>query len=177
MKILIDDLFVFTRTRLGNALPVQPDRCDLDRTCHGAVDEVCATHPDAHIRVKAKSNLRGVCDGERMHQLVVNLVSNGVQHGSGRVGVEATGDAERITIAVSSEGQPIPVRALPTLFDPLARAVPLLESRRASPGMGLGLYICGCIAHAHNGTIEVESDEKHTVFTVTIPRVAVQQRD
>ncbi len=176
-KILIDDLFIFARTRLGNALPVQPDRCDLERTCHGAVDEVCATHPDAHIRVKARGNLTGICDGERIHQLVVNLVANAVQHGSGPVGVEAIGDNEQITIAVSNGGTPIPARALPTLFDPLTRALPPSETRRASPGMGLGLYICRCIAHAHNGTIDVRSDQDQTVFRVTLPRVATSKPD
>ena len=171
VKVLIDDLFVFTRTRLGNALPVQPDRCDLERICHSAVDEVCATHLDAHIRVKARGELIGLCDGERMHQLIVNLVANGVVHGTGPIVVEAVGDEERITIAVSNGGQRIPARAIPTLFDPLTRAVPSLGPRRGAPGMGLGLYICRCIAHAHNGTIEVESNEKQTVFTVKIPRV------
>ncbi|ALP62410.1 sensor histidine kinase [Paraburkholderia caribensis] len=172
VKLLVDDLFVFTSTRLGNALPVQFDDCDVERICHDAADEVCTTHPDAHIRVKARGRLTATCDAERMLQLIVNLVANGVQHGSGRVGVEAVGDNEWITIAVSNGGQPIPARALPTLFDPLTRAQPSPESRKASPGMGLGLYICRCIAHAHNGTIEVESSESGTVFTVKIPRVA-----
>ncbi|ALL70697.1 sensor histidine kinase (plasmid) [Paraburkholderia caribensis MBA4] len=36
VKILIDDLFVFSRTRLGNTLPVQPDRRDLS-ACISAV--------------------------------------------------------------------------------------------------------------------------------------------
>ncbi len=172
VKILIDDLFLFTRTRLGNALPVQPDQCDVERICHGAVDEVCATHPDAHIRVKATGKLTTTCDGERMHQLIVNLVANGVQHGSGPVGVEAVGEEAWITITVSNGGLPIPARALATLFDPLTRATSSQEPRRSSPGMGLGLYICRYIAHAHNGTIEVRSDENGTFFTVKIPRVA-----
>lgn len=127
--------------------------------------------------MKARGNLTGICDGERIHQLVVNLVANAVQHGSGPVGVEAVGDNEQITIAVSNGGTPIPARALPTLFDPLTRALPPSETRRASPGMGLGLYICRCIAHAHNGTIDVRSDQDQTVFRVTLPRVATSKPD
>ncbi|WP_353890352.1 ATP-binding protein [Paraburkholderia caribensis] len=75
-----------------------------------------------------------------MHQLIFNLVVNGVQHGTGAVGVEAVGDDEQITITVASTSQPIPAGALPTLFDPLTRALPLPESRRASPGMGRHVY-------------------------------------
>ena len=176
VKMMVDDLFVFTRTRLGDTLPVDPAEHDLERICHGAVDEVCATHPDSHIRVEARGELIGTCDGARMNQLVVNLVANAVQHGSGPVRVEVEGDGERIKIAVSSGGQPIPPDALPTLFDPLTRAAPSRERKRASPGMGLGLYICRCIAHAHRGTITVASDERATVFTVDIPRFAVPNR-
>ncbi|WP_411828748.1 sensor histidine kinase [Paraburkholderia caribensis] len=61
-------------------------------------------------------------------------------------------------------------RALPTLFDPLTRAAPSQHHKPITPGMGLGLYICRCIAHAHHGTIAVESDERGTVFTVDLPR-------
>ena len=104
-----------------------------------------------------------------MHQLIFNLVVNGVQHGTGAVGVEAVGDDEQITITVASTGQPIPAGALPTLFDPLTR------SRYRNPGglrpAWVGMYIGRCIAYAHNGTIEVESGTNGTVFTVKMPRV------
>ncbi|MBT2793609.1 sensor histidine kinase [Paraburkholderia strydomiana] len=169
VKMMIDDLFVFTRTRLGDKLPVEPTQQDFGHICLGAVDEVCAACPDAQVRVQLSGQLAGVCDGARMNQLVVNLVTNAVQHGSGAILVTAAGNGEQITLAVSNGGPPIPASALPTLFDPLTRA-PSTEQKKCSPGMGLGLYICRCITDAHNGTIEVESNDGGTVFTVKIPR-------
>ncbi|MEZ2354770.1 sensor histidine kinase [Caballeronia sp. RCC_10] len=170
LKQLIDDLFTFTRTRLGDALPVELTQQNMRRICEAAVDEVCAAFPDARIEFQGSGELAGVWDGARMSQLLVNLLTNAVQHGAGTVTVTAAGDGEQITLAVANGGAPIPVDALPTLFDPLTRAGPSPEHRRASRGMGLGLYICKCIAQAHDGTVGVASDEKGTVLTARIPR-------
>jgi signal transduction histidine kinase len=170
LKLLIDDLFVFTRTRLGDTLPVEPTQQHFGRICDGAVEEVRAAKPDAKIDVQSTGELTGTWDATRMNQLVVNLVTNAVQYGSGAVHVKAAGDDEKILLTVSNTGTPIPARALPTLFDPLTRANLSTEPRRASSGVGLGLYICRCIASVHRGTIAVESNDKETVFTVTIPR-------
>ncbi|WP_454826758.1 sensor histidine kinase [Paraburkholderia xenovorans] len=103
-------------------------------------------------------------------------MANAVQHGCGPVCVEARGDGERVRIAVSSGGQPIPADALPKLSDPLTRAAPAAGRRRAATGMGLDLYICRCIANAHDGKIEVKSDERATVFTVDLPRFVACRR-
>jgi len=73
-----------------------------------------------------------------------------------------------VTLVVSSEGNPIPERALPTLFDPLTRAGPA-DRRGTAAGMGLSLYICRCIASAHQGTIGVASSRNGTSFTVRLP--------
>ncbi|SDC95599.1 sensor histidine kinase [Paraburkholderia lycopersici] len=173
LKLLIDDLFIFTRTRLGDALPIEPTQQDFGRICHGAVEEVRAARPDAQIEVQATGELAGICDAARMNQLIVNLVTNAVQYGCGAVLVEAAGDVGQIVLGVSNGGPPIPATALPTLFDPLTRVNPSPKHGRASSGVGLGLYICRCIAHAHQGTIEVESDEGGTVFTAKIPRLPV----
>ncbi|TGP44894.1 sensor histidine kinase [bacterium M00.F.Ca.ET.228.01.1.1] len=170
MKVMIDDLFVFTRTRLGDSLPVEPTQQDFGRICLGAVDEVCAARPEAQIEVKLTGELAGTCDGARMNQLVVNLLTNAVQHGSGAIRLEGAGDGEHFTLTVWNAGSPIPATALPTLFDPLTRGAPSAGQKRGSPGMGLGLYICRCIANAHEGTIAVESGEGGTVFTVQVPR-------
>ncbi|MFA9441894.1 sensor histidine kinase [Uliginosibacterium sp. sgz301328] len=170
LKSMIDDLFVFTRTRLGDTLPVVLTRQDFGRICQGSVDEVRAALPDADIEVHLSGDLTGLWDAGRMSQLAGNLVTNAVQHGNGAVRVKAVGGDEQVVLTVSNGGPPIPADALPTLFDPLTRANPSKENMRASSGIGLGLYICRCIASAHHGTIEVKSDQDCTVFTVTLPR-------
>ncbi|MGT2471845.1 sensor histidine kinase [Paraburkholderia terrae] len=171
MKRMIDDLFIFTRTRLGDVLPVDFTPQDMGRICNDAADEVRAAYPDARIEVRLTGELAGRWDGARIGQLVVNLLVNAVQHGSGEVRVSAVGHSEQVTLAVSNEGSPIPARALPTLFDPLTRASPSPARSGAASGMGLGLYICRCIARSHDGTIRVESTESGTIFTVQIPKV------
>ncbi|SDR54109.1 Signal transduction histidine kinase [Paraburkholderia fungorum] len=170
IRSLVDDLFIFTRTRLGDTLPVEPTEQDFGRICVGAVEEVRAARPGAQIELSATGSLAGTWDGQRMSQLIVNLLTNAVQYGSNKVRLKAVGDDDSITLVVSNEGPPIPADVLPTLFDPLTRAVSPSATKRLSAGVGLGLYICQCIAHAHQGTISVESSERETAFTLKIPR-------
>ncbi|MEM5340201.1 HAMP domain-containing sensor histidine kinase [Paraburkholderia azotifigens] len=168
MKQMIDDLLIFTRTRLGDALPVSFTPQDIGRICRDAADEVRASYPNAHIELRLAGELRGRWDGSRLSQLLVNLLTNAVRYGTGSIVVEATGQDGQVTLVVSNEGNPIPERALPTLFDPLTRAGPA-DRRGTAAGMGLGLYICRCIASAHQGTIGVASSGNGTSFTVCLP--------
>ncbi|SDR54042.1 Signal transduction histidine kinase [Paraburkholderia fungorum] len=168
MKQMIDDLLVFTRTRLGDALPVTFTPQDMGRICSDAVDEVRASYPDAHIEVRLGNELRGRWDGSRLSQLLVNVLTNAVRYGSGSVVVEAGVSGAKMTLTVFSEGNPIPEHSLPTLFDPLTRAGPA-DRRGTAAGMGLGLYICRCIATAYQGTISVASSKSGTHFTVSLP--------
>jgi signal transduction histidine kinase len=168
MKQMIDDLLIFTRTRLGDTLPVSFTPQNMGRICSDAVDEVRASNPDALIDLHVEGDLRGRWDGGRIGQLIVNLLTNAVRYGSGQIVVEARAQDGEMTVVVANEGNPIPERALPTLFDPLTRATSPDRSGMAA-GMGLGLYICRCIASAHQGTISVESSERGTRFTVQIP--------
>ncbi|KVT76234.1 histidine kinase [Burkholderia territorii] len=169
MKQMIDDLLVFTRTRLGDTLPVSFAPHDIGRICSDAVDEVRASYPDALIELHCVGDLAGRWDAGRTCQLIVNLLTNAVRYGKGRIVLDATGHAGYISVAVFNEGNPIPREALPTLFDPLTRGQLSNESGVAS-GVGLGLYICRCIANAHQGTISVVSGEEGTTFTVLMPR-------
>jgi len=168
MKQMIDDLLIFTRTRLGDALPVSFAPQDMGRICSDAVEEVRASYPNAHIELRLSGELAGKWDGSRLSQLLVNLLTNAVRYGSGHVVIETGGRDGQVTLVVSNEGNPIPAHALPTLFDPLTRAGPA-DQRGTAAGMGLGLYICRCIASAHQGTIGVTSSESGTRFTVCLP--------
>ena len=170
LKRMIDDLFIFARARLGEALPVEFTPQDLGRIASDAAEEVRAAWPDARIEVCLTGDLAGRWDGARVGQLLVNLLVNAVQHGSGKICLSAAGQGEQMTLAVSNEGDPIPARARPTLFDPLTRANPSPGRSAMVSGMGLGLYICRCIACAHHGTIRVDSAKDVTTFTVQMPR-------
>ncbi|KAA1007794.1 sensor histidine kinase [Paraburkholderia panacisoli] len=170
MRQMIDDLLVFTRTRLGDTLPVDFVPQGIGRICNDAADEVRASYPDARIDVRFTGELDGEWDGARIGQLLVNLLVNAVQHGSGNISLKALGHGAQMTLIVSNAGNPIPAAALPTLFDPLTRASTSHRQSGTSSSMGLGLYICRSIARAHNGTIQAESTEGGTSFTVHIPR-------
>jgi signal transduction histidine kinase len=142
----------------------------MGRVCTDAVDEVRASVARCeHPGETSVGGSSGQVDSIRLGQLLGNLLPNGVRYGAGPVTVEAGGDASQVTLVVSNEGNPIPEHALPTLFDPLTRAGPP-DRRGTAAGMGLGLYICRCIASAHQGTIAVTSSESGTHFTVCLPR-------
>ncbi|CAM2156417.1 hypothetical protein PT2222_390024 [Paraburkholderia tropica] len=168
MKQMIDDLLIFTRTRLGDLLPVGFTAQNMGRICSDAVDEVRASYPDARIDLRLDGDLRGRWDGGRIGQLIVNLLTNAVRYGSGQIVVEASARDGWVMVAVANEGNPIPERGLPTLFDPLTRAT-MPDRRGMAAGIGLGLYICRCIASAHQGTISVVSSAAGPRFTVAIP--------
>jgi K+-sensing histidine kinase KdpD len=75
--------------------------------------------------------------------MVVNLLINAVQHGAGSIRVEARGDGEQVTVAVSNEGNGIPRHALPTLFDPLTRVIPSPLPRGTAAGMAWACIYAG----------------------------------
>ncbi|MBI0328314.1 sensor histidine kinase [Burkholderia plantarii] len=169
IKRMIDDLLIFTRTRLGDAMPIDVSPQDMGRLCHDACDEIRLLFAETVIDVDCAGDLVGTWDGGRIGQLLFNLLSNAARYGTGEIGVEAHGGDGWVTLAISNPGEPIPAPALPTLFDPLTRAASVPRRAGIAAGIGLGLYICRCIATAHGGTIDVASDARGTRFTVRLP--------
>jgi len=69
---------------------------------------------------------------------------------------------------VHNEGPPIPEGLLPHIFEPFRHGG---AAPKATPGLGLGLFIAQQIVAAHGGSIEVQSkDEEGTTVRVRWPR-------
>lgn len=181
MNRMVGDLLDFTRSRLGSGIPVVPEAMDLEKTAREAVQEIAAAHPDSVLQFKASGDLRGEWDGPRISQVLANLLTNSVQHGTPKtpIRVTARGEAEEVVLEVHNSGPPIPSSDVQWLFDPLK----LLRSDGAtgahdSTNLGLGLYIAERIVTAHGGTIDVNSSGKAgTTFTVHLPRRRADKRD
>ncbi len=168
MQRMIDDLLDFARTRLGNILPLTVARTDLADVCHRAADEIRTAHPEREILVHCTGELTGRWDGNRLAQLLVNLLSNAVHHGypDRPITLRARRENDGVTVEVHNEGEPIPPRLRRQIFDPLMRG-PRPDTRRT--GLGLGLYIARQIATAHRGTLGVTSTADGTTFQLWMP--------
>jgi phosphoserine phosphatase RsbU/P len=107
-------------------------------------------------------------------QLFSNLLGNAVTHGAEsepvKVGAEIRNGA--FELAMSNGAEAIPAEVIERLFQPFYRGNP---ARRTS-GLGLGLYIASQIAMAHQGRLDVDSDEQATTFTFRMPIAAWQGR-
>jgi signal transduction histidine kinase len=134
------------------------------------ITEIREAHRNAVVRLETGGSLVGEWDGDRLAQVVSNLVGNAIQHGDGTViTVTAVNEGEDVVLAVRNGGEPIPAGAYPTIFEPLARG----QSDESGHSIGLGLFIARAIVAAHGGVIDVTSSrEAGTTFTVRLPRMA-----
>jgi signal transduction histidine kinase len=172
MDALIGDLADFTRARLGAGMPIVRRETDLEMTCRHTVDELTAFHPDATLRFTARGDLHGRWDGNRIAQALSNLCGNALQHGAPTAPIEVTltGDPAQVVLAVHNQGRQIPKDRLHEIFEPF-RQLQANRTPKDERSVGLGLYIVRAIATAHHGSVEVESAEHGTTFTMRLPRV------
>jgi signal transduction histidine kinase len=175
MGLLISDLLEFMRTRLGSGIPLARTTCDLGPVCATALETIRAGHPEQNFEEQISGDLVISADAPRLHQALLNLLSNAVQHGDRDrpISLIAKGSDDGIEVRVSNFGSPIPESALQRIFEPLVRAPnpgsDLHEQSKSS--LGLGLFIVREIVAGHGGSVSVQSSvEAGTVFTIRIAR-------
>jgi two-component system OmpR family sensor kinase len=169
MGSLIEDLL--TLTRLGQSQPLQIDRVDVAAIVRNAVTDHRVIDDTRPVRVTGPESIFIEVDGERLHQMIANLLSNVRVHTPPGTHVEIT-MRERttgVTLELSDDGVGIPEAALPHVFDRLYRADP--SRSRRSGGSGLGLAIVDAIVTAHGGTVSAANIESGGArFTIDLPR-------
>ena len=109
-------------------------------------------------------------DGDRLAQVLRNLLSNALRHtpAGGRVTVRVAAAGPQVVLEVSDTGSGIAAEDLPHVFDRFYRA-DKSRSRRGG-GAGLGLAIARQLVLAHGGEIKVTSEPgQGTTFTVLLP--------
>lgn len=178
MSRLIGDLLDFTRTRLGQGMPVKCEQTDLADLARHAVSQACAFHPEHKISLDVTGDLNGQWDPARIGQVFSNLIGNAIKHGDQRTPIQIVlaGDVEFATASVHNSGSPIPTEDISCIFEPLRRSTTSTENGQGA-GLGLGLYITQQIVHAHGGIITVaSSSDEGTTFPLRLPRRCVSSQ-
>ncbi|MGM0452314.1 MAG: ATP-binding response regulator [Thermodesulfobacteriota bacterium] len=108
-----------------------------------------------------------------IEEVIANLISNAIRYTpeGGKIRVAAGEEDHYATITVADTGFGIPEAERDQIFQRFYRVKN--EKTRYINGTGLGLAIVKSIVEAHNGRIEVESEEdKGTTFSVYLPKMA-----
>jgi two-component system OmpR family sensor kinase len=196
MARLVDDLLLLSRADAG-ALRWEMEAVELDRLVEDVAKEgeILGRGKQVRVSIQALEPLIVQGDGQRLKQLLRNLVDNGVKYTppGGRVAlslrrvewsnrqmVDSAKPVDQLTprpidsagewaeIVVQDTGIGIPSGALPRIFERFYRVDPA-RSREAG-GAGLGLCIAKTIAEAHGGRIEVQSTPgAGSTFTLVLP--------
>ncbi|HSI17979.1 MAG TPA: PAS domain-containing sensor histidine kinase [Sphingomonas sp.] len=165
---LIDNVLDFARGRLGGGLTLGRNASSpLTPVLQQVVAEIVSVHPDRMITAEFAIEEPVDCDRVRLGQLLSNLLGNAVTHGSRTDPILVRGGTRdgMLEISVRNGGQAIDEITRQRLFQPFFRG----DIRPNQVGLGLGLHIASEIAKAHDGTLQVTSTDRETMFTFSMP--------
>ncbi len=190
---IITSILDFSKIEMGN-LRLNRAMVNMIEIARSAVTTLMPIARKAKVNIEFVSvqNIPSILvDGDKIRQVLVNLVGNAVkfnqQDGTVTVKVEicsrpsmaaqenlpvalARPEQELVCISVADTGLGIPADKLERIFDSFYQVDG--SSTREHGGTGLGLAITRSLVEAHGGKINVESGiDKGSTFTVLLPIV------
>jgi two-component system phosphate regulon sensor histidine kinase PhoR len=171
MTALVRDLLDLTRLETTSSRLVLRE-FDAGSLVHDIRDRMrpLAARHDVELVTSVEDDLEAlVGDERRLHQALINLVTNAVVHtaAGGTVTIGAARDVSGVRFFVVDTGVGIPEDDLPRVWERFFKT----DKARTGPGTGLGLAIVKHIVQAHSGTVSAASEVgKGSEFWFVIPR-------
>ncbi|MEX2185019.1 MAG: HAMP domain-containing sensor histidine kinase, partial [Chloroflexota bacterium] len=171
---MIDTMSDASRVALGELHP-DPEPASLEDVVRSVIATFGAA---ARTRVTADipdgRHLIGLWDAGLLRRVVTNLIGNALKYSGpdGPVLVTVMPEAGSACLTVRDHGLGLTAEEMPTIFERFTRADRVRS--KGIPGLGLGLYACRGIVHAHGGTIELRSSGAGhgTTAVVRLPLLA-----
>ncbi len=168
---LVRDLLLLAQAETGK-LPLAREMIELDTIMLEVFQQARVLAKDGVVlRIGHEDQACVEGDRDRLKQVLLNLVANGLEHtpAPGTVTLDLSCDGTWAVWRVSDTGPGIPEGDLPNIFDRFYRRDPS-RKRKPGGGAGLGLSIAYWITRNHGGDIQVESKVgKGSTFIVRLP--------
>ena len=166
---LIKELLDVSKIDSGH-LELRVEEFDFDEFVSGIIDDLKLISTRHEIEIKGASKMRVVADKNRLEQVIINLVSNGIKYspGGGKIVVRLSGDQAQAKLAVQDYGVGIPTKEQSKVFDRFYRVGGSMRDTFA--GLGLGLFISADIIKRQGGKIWLKSKEgEGSTFFFSLP--------
>lgn len=167
LQKMITELYESTKVNSGY-LKLEIREFNFAEAVKEAIEIAEGLKPSYQAEVNGNADISVKADRFRLIQVLTNYLSNGIKYSKGNSSVilNISHDEKSLTVSVRDEGLGISREQLPYVFDRFFR----VEKTRNIEGIGLGLYLCRQIIHAHKGRVWAESEEgKGSVFYFSIP--------
>jgi len=171
LQVLVTDLLAVDQAERATMRLVLKST-DISSLARQSLEDLALRAKAAHVSISSdiEPGITINADSSRIRQVVDNLLSNALKYTppTGGVALVLKRAADHVVLEVSDTGIGIHAEDLPGLFTKFFRARNAID--RAIPGIGLGLMITRTIVEAHDGTIEVHSQENvGTSMRVCLP--------
>jgi signal transduction histidine kinase len=143
---------------------------DIGRLVRDTVSTASLGQDEVRLRADVTEPLPEIHgDGERIRQVLTNLIDNAIKYSpeGGEVEVRAYPENGRVRVDVRDHGPGIAKDDQRLIFEKFGRVT---GGGTARPGTGLGLFIARSIAEAHGGALDVSSaPDQGATFTLELP--------
>jgi signal transduction histidine kinase len=122
---------------------------------------------DLELKIKKDLYLNG--DQDSLVQIFNNIIENAVKYNQedGKIIIEVSKEDNNSVVYIQDSGIGISKEDLPFVFERFYRADKSRNSK--NQGTGIGLAVVKELMEAHQGRIEVESNESGTLFKLIFP--------
>ncbi len=153
---LIDRLLDVSRLESGT-LSIGPKEIDLSALVARVVADARVRNPNHAVALNIPPALPAVADSMRIEQLLSNLLDNAVKFGTASIPIEVglfLAADDTVEFTVRHHGPGIALGEHERIFERFHQGSG--NAKRATSGLGLGLYICRQITEKHGGSIVAE---------------------
>ena len=169
IQIMLNTLMDVSEAETG-AMKLYPEKIDIIPMIDEVVDlySYVAEEKDILIQTEVPECLYVTADGNRLRQVLANLLDNAIKYTpeGGKVEINGQQQGHEVSITVKDTGVGISENELDNIWDRLYRG----DKSRTERGLGLGLSLVKAIVGAHKGYVQVLSTPgAGSAFSVHLP--------
>lgn len=169
---IVNNILDIEHLESGAPVLLERQNFDLGELIQEQVDSSKAQAQEKQIDLSYDRDARPIfvhADRQKVGRILQNLISNAIKYTpeKGSVCVRARTNRSHVEIEVEDTGYGIPADELPHIFNRYSRVT---KHKNKAVGTGLGLTIVKSLVDAHEGQIEVTSEEgQGSRFSVKLP--------